>query len=80
MYRDTAGASSNTIVDININDTSIFTTQANRPAIAFDDADKKITVTNMNVTALSAGNILSCDVDQVETGNPEDIIVTVEIQ
>ncbi len=45
-----------------------------------EQGDKKVTVTNMDVTSISAGDILSCDIDQVEEGNPEDVIVTVELQ
>jgi len=80
LYREVAGTSSSTIIDIHKNGTSLFTTQANRPALAFDHGEKKVTVTNMDVTNVSAGDILTCDIDQVEGGNPEDVIVTIELQ
>lgn len=52
------------IVDINKNGTTIFTTQANRPAIAASGhASGK--VTNMDVTSLADGDYITIDVDQI---------------
>jgi hypothetical protein len=68
IYCKTTGSVSSTIVDINKNGTTIFTTQANRPDLAFDDGDKKAESGAPDVTALVEGDIVSIDVDQIATG------------
>ena len=51
------------IVDVNANGTTIFTTQGNRPRIP---AGQNIgPVTTPDITAISEGDILSLDVDQI---------------
>ena len=52
------------IVDININGTTIFTTQANRPTIAASGFTSG-KVTNMDVTSVPVGSYVTVDVDQV---------------
>jgi hypothetical protein len=78
VYRTTAGGSSSTIVDIHKNGTTIYTTQANRPTIVFNDADKKVQATLPDVTAVAAGDILTLDIDQAETGTPADLTVVIQ--
>ena len=78
LYRRTAGSSGSTIVDVNKNGTTVFTTQANRPAVT--TAQSQATAANMDVTSVSAGDVLSVDVDQVEGGSPEDIVVSVRVR
>lgn len=60
----TAPTGSSLIADINKNGTTIFTTQANRPAIAAA-ANTSGFVTNMDVTTLADGDYLTIDIDQV---------------
>ena len=80
LYREVAGTSLNTIVDVNKNGTTIFTGQANRPTLVFNSSSKKVTVTTIDIASVSAGDVLTCDIDQVDGGNPEDIVVTVELK
>lgn len=50
-------------VDVNINGTTIFTTQGNRPNIAVSTNTSK--VTNMDVTSIADGNYFTVDLDVV---------------
>lgn len=60
----TAPAGQALVVDININGTTIFTTQANRPVIAAG-TNSSGKVTNMDITTVNDGDYLTVDVDQV---------------
>ena len=72
----TAPAGQSIIVDVNLNGTTIFTTQANRPTItAGTNAD---TTSTPNVTAIAVGNYLTVDVDQIGTTTAgSDLVVTI---
>lgn len=59
------GTSGNTIVDVNKNGTTIFTTQANRPSIAFNEGNNITKEAIPDVTSLSAPDIFTMDVDAV---------------
>ena len=61
------GGDGSTIVDVNINGTSIFTTQANRPELAYDDADKVAKSGIPDLTAVEELDVLTIDFDQVAT-------------
>lgn len=61
---NTAPTGAAILVDVNLNGTTIFTTQANRPTIAVSGFYSGV-VTSMNVTAVTAGQYLTVDVDQV---------------
>lgn len=76
-YRGTAGTSSSTIVDVNLDGTTIFTTQANRPTFAYTDGDNKIVTKTPDVTGVAAGQLLTFDIDQAEGGSPADLIIEV---
>lgn len=52
------------IVDININGTTIFTTQANRPTIAAGTFTSG-KLTNMDIGSVAVGDYLTVDVDQI---------------
>src|SRR6266496_330923 len=60
----TAPTGSSLIVDVNKNGTTIFTTQANRPAIAAG-ANSGGPGSTPDVTSLAAGDYLTVDIDQV---------------
>jgi hypothetical protein len=76
----TAPTGSSIIADVNKNGTTIFTTQANRPTIAIS-GNTSGAVTNMNVSALSAGDYLTVDVDQVgSTVAGADLTITVTLE
>jgi len=60
----TAPTGASVIVDVNVDGTTIFSTQANRPTIAAA-ANTSSTVTNMNTTSVANGSYLTVDIDQV---------------
>lgn len=78
LWRGTAGSSSSTIVDIHKNGTTMYTTQGNRPTILFSDGDNKIDATLPDVTSISAGDIITMDIDQIEAGNPADLTLLIQ--
>ena len=80
LFRRVPGSSGSTMVDIHRNGFTIFTNQGNRPSLAFNAGISTKTVTNMDVTQVGEGDVLTCDVDAVEGGNPEDIVVTVRLR
>lgn len=75
--RDT-GTSSSTIIDVNRNGTTIFTTQSNRPTLAYNDSDKVASAVP-DITGLSVGDVLSVDIDQAATG-AEGLSVVVAVR
>jgi hypothetical protein len=78
IYRGTAGNASETIVDIHKNGTTMYTTQANRPTIVWNDADKKVDCTLPDVVTIAAGDIITMDIDQAEATTPTDLIVVIQ--
>lgn len=75
----TAPVGASILVDVNVNGTTIFTTQANRPSIASGATESSI-VTNMNVTTITSGQSLTIDVDQVGSTTPgANLAVQVEL-
>lgn len=75
----TAPAGASIIIDVHKNSTTIFTTQANRPTIAAA-ANTSGNVTNMDVTAVAAGEYLTIDIDQVgSTTAGADLTVQIEV-
>ena len=78
LHRITAGSASSTILDLNRNGTTLYTTQANRPTIAFGDADSKVLCSLPDAVALAAGDVVTMDIDQVETGKPMHCSLIIE--
>lgn len=75
----TAPTGSSAIVDVNINGTSIFTEQANRPTILAGEITSGV-VTVMDVTALASGDYFTVDVDQIGSVTPgRDLTVLIRI-
>jgi microcystin-dependent protein len=60
----TAPTGSTLIVDLNQNGTTVFTTQANRPAIAIS-GNTAVNAAAPDVATWAAGNYLTYDVDQI---------------
>jgi hypothetical protein len=60
----TAPTGASLIVDININGTTIFSTQGNRPTITATN-NTSGSVTNMNTTTITNGQFFAVDVDQI---------------
>ncbi len=74
---DPTGA--NLIIDVNLNGTTMFTTQANRPTIVAGSQQSAITVPD--VTALAPGDLLSMDIDQIGSSVAgSDLTVVVYVQ
>lgn len=74
-----APTGSSIIIDVNKNGTTIFTTQANRPAIAAT-SNTSGNVTNMDVTTVAAGEYLTVDVDQIGSSVPgTDLTIQLEV-
>jgi hypothetical protein len=75
---DTAPTGADIIVDVNLNGTTIFTTQANRPTIAASANNSSTTAPD--VTAVVADDYMTVDIDQVgSTVAGSDLTVTIEI-
>jgi len=68
IYCKNPGTAGTTIVDVNKGGTSIFTNQANRPQLAYTDADKVAASGPPDITDLAEGDVVSLDIDQVATG------------
>lgn len=74
IYCKSPGTAGSTIVDINKNGTTIFTTQANRPTLAFDDANGWA-VAIPDVLVCVAGDVFALDIDQIATGAADLVVV-----
>lgn len=77
LYRTTPGTSGSTIVDIHKNGTTIYSTQANRPTLAYTETGSKL-ATAPDVTSVAAGDVLTIDIDQIEGGTPQNLILVIE--
>ena len=78
LYARDTGTSGTTTVDIHKNGTTIFTSQGNRPALAYDDADQYVESATPDVTSIVAGDVLEIYVDGVATG-AEDLTVLINM-
>jgi hypothetical protein len=75
----TAPTGADLIVDVNLNGTTVYTTQANRPTIAASATSSSETVPD--VTAVAAGDLLSVDIDQIGSSTEgSDLVVAIEFQ
>jgi hypothetical protein len=61
----TAPTGASILLDVNKNGTTIFTTQANRPAIVASALATATEVQNMDITTFVAGDYLTIDIDQI---------------
>jgi hypothetical protein len=64
----TAPTGASIIFDVNKNGTTIFSTQGNRPTIAVSTTSDM--TSTPNTTSVSAGDILTVDIDQIGSGTP----------
>lgn len=60
----TAPTGASVIIDINVDGTTIFSTQANRPTIAVSTNTSGL-VSNMNTTTVANGSYMTVDIDQI---------------
>lgn len=75
----TAPTGSSVLVDVNKGGVSLFTTQANRPAIA--SSANSGTANNPDVTTFAANDYMTVDVDQIGSTTPgADLTVTVRLR
>jgi hypothetical protein len=85
LHRNTPGTSGTTTLDVNrtpsgsTTATTIYTTQGNRPAIPFSDADYRVQATLPDVVALAVGDVITVDTDEVEAGAPANWVLTIEV-
>jgi len=68
IHCGTPGTAGSTIVDVNKNGVTIFTNQANRPTLAWNDADGVAKSGIPDVVDLAENDVLTIDIDQVATG------------
>lgn len=75
---DTGGTSGDTIIDVNIDGTTIFTTQGNRPTIANDDPNGTVDVQRtIENDEFDRDSIITVDVDEDTGGTPQDLTVQI---
>lgn len=73
MACHTAPGTQSLIGDVNKNGTTIFTTQGNRPTIT--TGQTKDTSSVPDVVDFAAGDVLTCDIDQIGTSPAGDEVV-----
>jgi hypothetical protein len=69
IYCGNPGTTGSTIYDVNLNGTSIFTTQANRPELLWNDPNGWAVSGVPDFTNFVAGDVLTLDIDQVALGS-----------
>lgn len=70
-----------TIIDVNLNGTTIYTEQDNRPTLLTADHGMYTEAGEPEVTRISAGDRISYDVDQISTGaGPTRTNITIVIE
>ncbi len=81
FYRRTAGLNGSTIIDLTLNDTSIWNvTPGNRPTIANTDGnDFVVAQTVFDTAAFLQNDRLEMDIVAIEGGNVRDAIVVVKV-
>jgi len=78
MFREIAGTSGSTTIDVNIDGTTIYTTQANRPTVAYSEGDDAIDQGGTpDVTSWPDDSYLTVDIDEIEAGGRANLRVVV---
>lgn len=67
LFVDTAGASGNTIMDVNLNGATIFTISGNRPTFAYTDTDP-VESAEPDVVDFVKGDVFTFDIDSAASG------------
>jgi hypothetical protein len=78
IYCKSPGTAGSTIVDINKNGTTIFTTSGNRPTLAFDDAVGWASSVP-DILIFTEGDIITLDIDQIAIG-AADLVVALSVK
>ncbi len=68
VYCKDKGTSGSTTVDIHRNGTTIFTTQSNRPSLAYNDADSVAKSGTPDITSIAENDVLTIDIDAIAVG------------
>jgi hypothetical protein len=77
LHRTTPGSSGSTSIDINKNGSTMYITNpASKPAIGFGSTVFHAVLPSD--TTLSAGDVITIDIDAIEAGNPANLTVTIE--
>lgn len=80
IYSGTAGSGGSAdIIDVTLNGTTIYTTQANRPTLAQGDTGMWTEASEPEVTVLNAGDIITIDVDQVASTGSAVVSVNITL-
>jgi hypothetical protein len=75
----TASTGASIIIDVNLNGTTIFTTQANRPTITASSNSSPLATPD--ITAVSAGDYLTIDIDQVGSSSAgADLVIVIRFR
>lgn len=74
IYCKTPGSANTTTVDINLNGTTIFTTQANRPQLAWNDGNGWAVSGTPDFVDFVEGDIITFDIDAIATGAADLVI------
>lgn len=78
MHRETAGVSGSTTIDVNIDGTTIYTTQANRPTVAYTEGDDAVDQGGTpDVTSWPSNSYVTFDIDAIEGGGRANLRVVV---
>lgn len=78
-YLDTAPTGAAFVLDVNINGTTVFTTQGNRPTIAI--AGNASTTTLPDVVSVAAGDRITVDVDVIGSGTAgSDLSIAISLK
>lgn len=84
MHRFDAGTGGSTIVDVNKNGVTLFTTQGNRPTITAASGDDQSVSVTPDITSFVTGDVIAADIDAVETGGggnaPQGLSLIIEVQ
>jgi hypothetical protein len=75
IYAKTLGTAGNTILDVNKNGSTIFTTTANRPTLAYNDGNGWAVSGTPDIAGFVEGDVISFDLDSVATGAADLVIV-----
>ena len=79
--KSTAGTGGETKVDVNIDGTTIFTTQTRRPTILFNSTSKKALSGVIEAGAFVEGSLVTMDVDTIDSGGaPSDLTVVLTVE
>ena len=79
IYVRTVGTGGNVQVDVNKNDVTMYTTQANRPTYLTTDTNW-VVATLPDITSISATDVITVDVDDNGTGVWVDLVVLVTVK